>query len=208
MTPAERPQDRARRPRAYHQSGRYTLTRRLPGVLERVADQTLPDTALTPLEAAARAWRRDVLTDLGGDVPATRLALVDAAVGSWIILTSVDRYLFALAAQDGLVNKRSRRVFAIVADRQRVADSLKGQLLAIGLERRAKPVPTLEQYLAEKYGHDGHESASQNAATPPESTTSDEARAKVTDSDVAGQSATERPEGARRRTPVTEGEGP
>ena len=85
--------------------------------LERVADPPpLPDDALSPLEAAARAWRRDVLSDLGGPdaVPAARRALLDAATGSMIVLASLDRFLFALAARDGLVNKRSRRVFSIV----------------------------------------------------------------------------------------------
>lgn len=96
--------------------------------------------------------RRAVLADLGGldAVPAARRALLDAATGSMIILTSLDRYVFQLASTDGLVNRRSRRVFAIVEQRQRVADSLARQLQALGLERRERPAISLHEYLAQR----------------------------------------------------------
>jgi hypothetical protein len=62
----------------------------------------------------------------------------------------LDRYVFELAERGGLVNRRSRRVFPVVESRMRVADGLARQLQALGLERKGKPGPTLEQYLSER----------------------------------------------------------
>lgn len=147
MTPTEPPRNRAgaNSPRPYHRSGLHAVSRTLPKLLEQVTDPALVDDALSPVERAARARRRDVLGDLGGadQVAAARVALLDAAVGSKIILDSIDRYLFGLAARDGLVNRRDRRAFGIVADRMRIADSLARQLQALGLERRRQDVPDL-----------------------------------------------------------------
>jgi hypothetical protein len=120
--------------------------------MARIVDAALPDDALSPVERAARAWRADVLADLGGldQVPAARVALLDAATGSMIILSSIDRYLFALAMQDGLVNKRCRRAFPIVEQRMRIADSLMRQLQALGLDRTAPQKLDLARALAER----------------------------------------------------------
>lgn len=126
----------------------------VPELLARIADVGVSAAELTPVELAAREWRNEVLEDLGGPgaVSAARRALVGAAVGSKILLDSIDRYLFELAAADRLVNRRSRRVFAIVADRMRVADSLARQLQTLGLERRAKKALDLDAYVARAYG--------------------------------------------------------
>ena len=125
MTAARPPQNRARQ-RPYHRHGQGLVTKAIPYLVERVKDPALRDDALTPVERGARAWRTEVVQDLGGPeaIPAARTALVDAALGTKIVLDSLDRYLFELAAQGGLVNRRNRRAFAIVADRMRVADSL------------------------------------------------------------------------------------
>ena len=143
------------KPRPYLHSGTHTLRRALPDLLERVADNNLPSAELSPLECAAREWRQEVLADLGGaeQVAAARMALLNAAVGTWIVLASLDRYLFELANAGGLVNRRSRHAFAIVSDRMRVADSLAKQLQTVGLDRVPAKVPTLESYVAAKYGN-------------------------------------------------------
>ncbi len=144
--------DRARHPD--HPQGPKVVTRALPHLLERIVDRSLPDAALSPIERAAREWRQEVIADLGGPeaVPATKWALVNAVTGTKILLDSIDRYVFELAAQDGLVSRRNRRAFAIVADRMRVADSLARQLAALGMERHAPPVPSLTEYLAQRKG--------------------------------------------------------
>jgi len=91
------------------------------------------------------------LEDHGGSeaIPAALRMLIDAIVGTQVTLASMDRYLFELAANGGLVNRRSRKAFAIVADRMRVADSLTRQLQALGLCARPQDVPNLHELLAE-----------------------------------------------------------
>jgi hypothetical protein len=131
-----------------------------------VADPSLPDEQLSPVERAARAWRCEVLQDLGPAVSATRAALLDAAVGSKIILDSLDRYIFELAATDGLVSRRYRTAFQVVADRMRVADGLARQLQALGLDGSAPPPLDLATYLARR------PRARQRAQAPPGAFTS------------------------------------
>ncbi len=152
--------------RPYQQHGRHLVTKALPYLIERVKDPAIADDALSPVERAARDWRQEVVADLGGltAVAAAKLALLDAAVGTKIVLDSLDRYLFALATMDGLVNRRNRRAFAIVADRMRVADSLARQLAALGMERHAPLVPSLTEYLAQKTG--GRDGSAADAALP------------------------------------------
>lgn len=142
---AKRPPNRAR---TYHRSGQHTVAKALPYLVERVADGKVPDAQLTPLELAAREWRREAERDLGGDLAATKRALLDAATGSMILLASLDRYVFELAERGGLVNRRSRRVFPVVESRMRVADGLARQLQTLGLEGKPAPVPSLAEWVA------------------------------------------------------------
>jgi hypothetical protein len=130
------------------------IRRALPYLTERVADPAIPDARLTPLERTVRAWRLEVLADLGGDAAsaATR-ALLDATVGTKLILSSLDAFLFHLATADqGMVNRRGRFAFRIVHDRMRVADSFTRQLQALGLDRVERPPIDLTQYLARRQG--------------------------------------------------------
>lgn len=85
-------------------------------------------------------------------MPATKRALLDACTGSWLLLMSLDATVFSLAQLGGLVNRQKRRAFGIVLDRMQVADSLTRQLQRLGLERKAKPVPDLAEYLRGRYG--------------------------------------------------------
>ncbi len=139
--------------RPYHQHGHGVVEKALPYLLGRVKDALIPEEKLSPVERAAREWRQEVLADLGGaeNVTATKMALLDAATGSKIILDSLDMYVFDLAGILGLVNRRNRRVFAIVQDRMRVADSLARQLQTLGLERRGRQEPSLNEYLRKNY---------------------------------------------------------
>ncbi len=56
----------------------------------------------------------------------------------------------------GLVNRPNRRVFAIVQDRMRVADSLARQLQTLGLEWRERPEPSLDEYMRKQYLAEAH----------------------------------------------------
>jgi len=160
--------------RPYHRSGTHSVQRALPYLLARIKCEGSEESPLTPLEEAARDWRNDVLADLGGPeaVSATKQALLDAALGTWLVLSSLDAYLLRLAEQDGLVNKRNRRAFSIVVDRQRVADSLTKQLAALGFERVPKPPKSIEDYIRERaaaregYGQAEPSPASAGATDP------------------------------------------
>src|SRR5262249_46170882 len=134
---SEKPAARTPRKRAYHQSGLHLARRTTPQLRARIADETISDEQLTPLERAVRDWRREVLNNLGGAdvVSAAQRALIDAAVGSVILLQTVDAYLFDLAMRSSVVDRRHRRVWQVVADRTRLAEGLTRQLLALGLER-------------------------------------------------------------------------
>lgn len=155
MTPSNPPQNRAKRP--YQRSGLHVVNKALPFLLERVANAAVPDELLSTVELAARAWRQEILADLGGSdaVPAAKRALLDAATGTKIILDSLDRYLFELAEIGGLVNRRNRKAFAVVQDRMRVADSLTRQLQALGMDRQVK---TVDLARALRQGSDSHRS--------------------------------------------------
>jgi hypothetical protein len=154
MTEASpRRRDRLRR-RHSLASGQRIVTRALPFLVERVGDRTIPDASLSPLERAVRAWRDEILEDLGGDtVSAAKRAVLDAAVGSKIILSSLDNFLYQLAnTGQGLVNRRARFAYRIVNDRMRVADSFTRQLQTLGLDRVERPPIDLTQYLARRQG--------------------------------------------------------
>jgi len=132
---------RNRTTRSYHRTGAYPVSRALPFLVERVKDPSAADDALTPVERTARDWRQQVLDDLGG---------LDAATGSMILLASLDAYVFELAGQGGLANRKHRRVFPVVLDRMRVADGLARQLQTLGLDRQERPPVDLSTYLAQR----------------------------------------------------------
>lgn len=141
MTAPLRPQ------RAYHQSGLYAARR----AVEAFGARALPGPE-TPLGEALDAWRASLVADLGGDPSTAQRALVDLAVRTRLMLDSIDAYLLGLPS---LVDKRHRRLWAVVRERQGLADALARYLAALGLERRARPVADLGSYLAQRGGAKG-----------------------------------------------------
>src|SRR5262245_25241547 len=107
---------------------------------------------------AIRKWRRDLIADLGGAdaVSTQRLALVDLAVKSKILLDSIDAWLLS---QPSLVNARTRSLIPVVPQRQTLSDGLARYLSQLGLERRHK-VKTLNEILN---GHDEQPDANGHA---------------------------------------------
>ena len=93
----------------------------------------------------ALSWRAELLEDLGGEaeVSAAQLALVDVAVRTRLYLDHVD----AVLMERGSLVIRGRRLLPLVEQRQRLADGLARMLAQLGLERRAKPVPSLRDFL-------------------------------------------------------------
>jgi hypothetical protein len=129
-TPSKPP--RNRRPRARHPSGIYTLK----GVLARVADEDWTE-ALGPVGEALRSWRRELIDSLGGDTTVTpqQRSLVELATRTHLMVESVDRFILGMPS---LVNKSKRSIFAVVRERQQLADALARYLSLLGLERRSR----------------------------------------------------------------------
>src|SRR5262249_42655239 len=75
-------------------------------------------------------------------------ALVDVIVRQKLLLESVDAWLLM---QPSLVNGRKRALLPVVRERQGLADSLTRYLAQLGLERRAVPIPSLDDYLRQRH---------------------------------------------------------
>ena len=80
------------------------------------------------------------------------MALVDMAVRTRLYVDSLDAWIME---QQTLVNRKKKSVLPVLRERQQLVDSLARILGQLGLERKAKPVPVLAQYIAEKYQGEG-----------------------------------------------------
>jgi hypothetical protein len=107
----------------------------------------------TTLGKALAEWRHELIRDLGGPdaISTQERAIVDLAVRTKLLLESIDAWLLT---QPSLVNKRTRALLPVVRERQQLADGLSRYLQALGLERRAKPALSLNEYLESKYSGD------------------------------------------------------
>ena len=103
----------------------------------------------TALGKALNAWRSELVADLGGTdaLSAMQHSVLDTLIKTKVILDSVDGYILR---QGWIANMRKRAVWPIVRERQAIADSLVRQLQILGLERKAREVPSLRAYLEEK----------------------------------------------------------
>jgi len=118
--------------------------------------------ARTTAVRAVNEWRTALVNDLGGEqaISTQKAALVDAASRTMLLLNHVDAYLLE---QRSLVNKRKRSLWPVVRERQSLCDSLARLLGQLGLERREKPIKSLQEHLRDM------EAA--KAATTPSSAT-------------------------------------
>lgn len=112
--------------------------------------------ALDQRTAAARAllhWQRELVRDLGGEDAASsaQRALVEIATRTRLYVESLDAFLME---QPSLIVGRGKKktVLPVLIERQRLADSLAHTLGRLGLERRAKTLPSLDQYVKDTYG--------------------------------------------------------
>jgi hypothetical protein len=136
---------RTHRRRRYSRSGFYALKSTLRQLGPRTIDRR------TSLGKHLAAWRADLVADLGGEgaLSTQQRALIDVVVRQKLLLESVDAWLLV---QPSLVNGRKRSLLPVVRERQGLADSLARYLVQLGLERRAKPVPSLDEYLRQRGG--------------------------------------------------------
>jgi hypothetical protein len=126
--------------RAYQQTGLYAARR----AVETFGSRALPG-ADTPLGQELQAWRASLIADLGGDPSTAQVALIDLAVRSKLMVDSVDAYLLEMQS---LVDKRHRRLWPVVRERQALVNALQAILRDLGLERRAKDAEAVETILA------------------------------------------------------------
>jgi hypothetical protein len=125
-------------------SGVYTLKK----AVAVLGSRALPSTR-TALGRELQAWCAALIADLGGpeSVSTQQAALIDLCVRTKLQVDSIDGYILSLPA---LVDKRHRRVWPVVKDRQSLVNQLQSLLRDLGLERRAKGIPDLTAYLATK----------------------------------------------------------
>jgi hypothetical protein len=125
--------------------------------VSRYGDRVLPGPE-TPLGRALHEWQTALIDDLGGEdvVTTQQRAIVDAAVHTKLLLDSTDAYVLSMPSP---VNKTKRALFAIVKDRQGLADALVRYMKDLGLERRQRDVADLTTYLAEKAAAQEREAA-------------------------------------------------
>lgn len=81
----------------------------------------------------------------GSDLSPQREMLVELAGRTRVLLDVVDSYLMSLPS---FINRRYKKLAPIIAQRNQLAESLQKTLDRLGLDRVAKRVPTLEEYLA------------------------------------------------------------
>jgi hypothetical protein len=131
-------------PRDYSKSGLYKLKGAIKTLGKRAIDQR------TTVAKVLAQWRVDLVNDLGGpgSVSKQQIVIVDLAVKTHLILESLDNWLLQ---QNRLINTRSKSVFPVVRERQQLADSLARYMTMLGLEKRKKALPALNEYIAEKY---------------------------------------------------------
>jgi len=108
----------------------------------------------TAAAQALLAWKQELLRDLGGEenVSAQRITVVEMVVRTKLYIDHVDAWLME---QDSLVNRRKKSLLPVVKERQALVDSLSRLLQQLGLQRQQRPVKSLAEYVAEKYGCEG-----------------------------------------------------
>jgi len=99
----------------------------------------------TALGKAAQRWRSELVRDLGGDVSTQQATIIELALRTKTLLDSIDAWL---VQQPSIILKRKRSLMPVVTQRQVLADALARYLQALGLERKAKPLPSLDDYLS------------------------------------------------------------
>lgn len=121
----------------------------------------------TRVSKALDQWRDELISDLGGSeqISTQQRAIINVAIKTKLLLDSVDAWLLQ---QPSLINLRKRSVHPVVLQRQSLADSLIRAMVQLGLERKAKVLPSLTEYL--------NGSNKQRPATVPTSASADAAQ--------------------------------
>lgn len=137
----------------------------------------------TRVSKALDHWRDELVADLGGSeqVSTQQRAIINVAVKTKLLLDSIDTWILK---QPSLINLRKRAVHPVVLQRQQLADSLIRAMVQLGLERKAKVLPSLSEYL------NGNGKPKPPAPVPPPGT---EAHLHTLDGSVSGTPETDVP---------------
>jgi hypothetical protein len=95
------------------------------------------------------AWRNALVDALGGEsnVSPQQLQLIDCCCREKLFLDHCDAWLME---QPSLTQGKRKGVLPVLLDRMKIATALKQTLSMLGLQRVAKKLPTLEEYLAKR----------------------------------------------------------
>jgi len=93
--------------------------------------------------------RNDLIASLGGSDALSKQQemIVAVATRTHFLLESLDAFIFSMPSP---VNKRRRALYPVVRERAQLADSLARLLGQLGLERREKPVKSLQEHIQER----------------------------------------------------------
>ena len=114
-----------------------------------------------------RRLREDLVAQLGGKVSAAQSLLIDEIAKKALITSAVGDYILREGAEDKLVRKGKGALLPIVNQHDQLQATLVRMLTTLGLERKAKPVETLESYLARKAEEEDADAAEGEAGNQP-----------------------------------------
>jgi len=143
--------------RRQHRAGLSTMKR----AITKLGARAIPGN--TKLGYALKAWRKELIEDLGGEdnVSVQQLTIVECASTTKLMVSSLDAWIMS---QPSLMT-RERRLIPVVMERQRLVDSLTHMLTQLGLARRTK-VTSLREIL-EKENDDHKQQATDTEAAVP-----------------------------------------
>lgn len=103
----------------------------------------------SPIVKERNAWLARVVEDKGGreNLSELKLTHLEGLADEWLIVRSVTLYVLTLPS---LANKRKRTLHPVVMQWQQLKDGFARRCQMAGLEREARKVPELGDYLAEK----------------------------------------------------------
>jgi hypothetical protein len=96
-------------------------------------------------------WKSNLIADLGGSeaLSSQQLMIVDIASRTLVLLHITDKWILS-QGEAGIINRRNKSLYPIIAQRQALANSLAGYMSQLGLEKRQRPILALSEYLAER----------------------------------------------------------
>lgn len=105
------------------------------------------------LSRTIQEWQGELVASLGGRevLSAQQIIMIDMVVKDRLAIESIETWL---AGQPPLVNKRRRSLYPVVQQLSQLKDGMTRRLIALGLERRSRPLTSLRDILSAPQGND------------------------------------------------------